>query len=359
MVGAQIIAPDAQFAREFAAQLRKQNSKNSVTLLAEYVEKQLAPSGGRPHRSLLLLFRGEDPYEKLVTTCGHMHSEKILKDIDSFTGESIRDTYADLITDGDSDKVQYFEPAVITPRNKEAADEDFRLFLRHIKGMDNIVQNYVAPDDVKIERTLVMIKPDNWEHPSSKPGTIIDIFARTGLRIVGIKVQRFSLNAALDFYGPVEGALKKKLAPKFGEKAKTFLEEKLNLRLSDEALEMLTKTVGTEYALDQFYQIVNYMSGTRPDRCPKGDEDKPGSVMCLVLIYEGESAIDKIRAVLGSTDPSKAASGTVRRDFGHDVMENTAHASDSPESYQREAGIVKVDENAMCGLIEEYLQHRA
>ena len=60
-----------------------------------------------------------------------------------------------------------------------------------------------SPDD---ERTLVIIKPDNWRHPSSRPGNIIDMLSRTGLRIVGCKVHRMSVNDALEFYGPVQGA---------------------------------------------------------------------------------------------------------------------------------------------------------
>ncbi|MCD6303984.1 MAG: nucleoside-diphosphate kinase, partial [Planctomycetes bacterium] len=58
------------------------------------------------------------------------------------------------------------------------------------------------------------------------------------------------------------------------------------------------------------------------------------------LLYEGPDAIRKIRTVLGSTDPSKAEPGTVRSDFGRDLMRNGAHASDSPENALRERRIV-------------------
>jgi hypothetical protein len=128
------------------------------------------------------------------------------------------------------------------------------------------------------------------------------------------------------------------------------------MALPDSVEQQLIDSVGVEYARDQFYQIINYMSGTRPDKCPKGDEDKPTQVKCLVLIYEGPNAVSKIRTVLGSTDPSKAADGTVRRDFGYDIMENTAHASDSAESFKREAGIVRIHENHMRDIIVDSLK---
>ncbi len=65
--------------------------------------------------------------------------------------------------------------------------------------------------------------------------------------------------------------------------------------------------------------------------------------------------MNKIREVLGPTDPTKAPGGTVRRDFGSNVMVNTAHASDSPENAQREMKIVKIVSNDFCNIIKNYL----
>jgi nucleoside diphosphate kinase len=340
---------------DFAANLRKQNSPYDITLLADYVEQNLAPSGGRKHRTLILLFQGEDPFTKLVEVCGHMHHEHT-NVADTLSGENIRDTYADLIySPEDPNKVTYFEPAVLTPRNQKDADEDFLLFSRFLKGQENIIKNVVYPEQLKIEQTLVIIKPDNWIHPSAKPGTIIDMFSRTGLRIIGIKVHRFSLAQALEFYGPVEDALQGKLAPIYGKKAREILEHELDITLDDAAEQSLTETVGTRYARDQFRRIIKYMSGTRPEECAPDDVNKPGKVMCLILFYEGENAIKKIRDVLGPTDPLKAPGGTVRREFGSNVMENTAHASDSPESVEREKGIVRIEENSLETIINGYL----
>ncbi|MDR3145087.1 MAG: nucleoside-diphosphate kinase [Treponema sp.] len=355
LVGAQMIAPDEAFAREYAMYLRRQNAPNDITLLSDYVEQNLAPSQGRRHRTLLLLFRGENPCGKLVDICGHLYSEHRLTDIDALKGESIRDTYADLISSPDNPaKPTYFEPAVITPRNQKDADEDLALFSRFLEGQENIIRNIRYPDPSQIEQTLVIIKPDNWSHPSSKPGTIIDMFSRTGLRIVGLKVHRFSLAEALEFYGPVEGALQEKLAPVYGKKARDILEREFGFTLSGEAEKALTASVGLEYARDQFRRIIKYMSGIKPEECA-ADCSKAGNVMCLILFYEGENAIRKIRDVLGPTDPLKAPSGTVRREFGSNVMENTAHASDSPESVKREQMIVRINENHLRDIINEYL----
>lgn len=357
LVGAQIIAPDEKFAHDYAEILRRQNTGSNITLLASYAEQNLAPSGGRRHRTLLLLFRGENPCGKLVTICGHLHSEHRLNDIETLPGETIRDTYADLIlSPEDPGTVTYFEPAVITPRTQEEADEDMALFAAFLEGQENIVQNIRHEEPAKIEQTLVIIKPDNWTQPSSKPGTIIDMFSRTGLRIIGIKVHCFSLAEALDFYGPVEQALQEKLAPVYGRKAREILEREMGLALDARAEAALTEQVGAVYAGDQFRRIIKYMSGMRPEDCPDGDMSKPGAVMCLILYYEGENAIQKIRDVLGPTDPLKAPGGTVRREFGSNVMENTAHASDSPESVARERGIVHINENGLREIIVEHLR---
>ncbi|MDR1059135.1 MAG: nucleoside-diphosphate kinase [Treponema sp.] len=359
-IGAQIIAPDEAFVREYAASLRSQDQQNlnsGAELLAGYVEKALGPSQGRRHRSLLLLFRGEDACRKLSDVCGAIFPEN--RSVESINGETIRDTYADLILDPeDPQRVIYFEPAVLTPRSQSLADENLRLFARFLKGQENIIDNMNYPDPAKIEKTLVIIKPDNWEYASSKPGAIIDMFSRTGLRIVGLKVFRFSLADALEFYGPVEAHLREKLAPLFGQKARETLEKEFNIALSPEAEKQISLSFGVEYAREQFRKIIEFMSGKRPDTCPQQDIHKPGDVMCMILVYEGENAVQLIRNVLGPTDPLKAPGGTIRREFGSNVMENTAHASDSGESYEREKEIVRINENDLEETLNAYFADR-
>jgi len=69
----------------------------------------------------------------------------------------------------------------------------------------------------------------------------------------------------------------------------------------------------------------------------------------LAIIFEGEDAIKSVRAIVGYTDPTKAEKGTIRGDLGSDSIEkankemrkveNLIHASDSPESSEREIAV--------------------
>ena len=56
----------------------------------------------------------------------------------------------------------------------------------------------------------------------------------------------------------------------------------------------------------------------------------------IACVFEGEDAIDKIREIMGATDPANAEAGTVRADFGLDIQRNATHASDSDESADQE-----------------------
>ena len=352
LVGARIFAPDAGFAELYSNSLKERAPQNQLVLLADYVKTYFSPSGGRPHRTLLLLFKGENPCDQLLNVCGHLYTQHV--EVDALVGETIRDTYSDLIFSGnDPNDVRYFEPAVLTPRHQQEANNDLKLFANFLEDRENLVQNVIYPDPKKIERTLVIIKPDNWKHNSSRPGTIIDMFSRTGLRIIGIKVHRFSLAQALDFYGPVEAILKKKLSAAFGEKAKEILENEFKFPLSPKLAKTIVSDFGTECARDQFHQIVEFMSGKKPNGQSREEMEKPGDIKCMILVYEGENAVSKIRDVLGPTDPLQAPEGTVRREFGSNIMINTAHASDSVKSYEREQKIVQINNNTIVSIIRE------
>jgi nucleoside diphosphate kinase len=354
LVGAQMFAPDAAFAKEYADTLRRRAPQNQLMLLADYVETKIGPSGGRPHRTLLLLFQGENPCEQLLTTCGHIYTQHV--EVDALAGETIRDTYADLIfAQDDPEKVTYFEPAVLTPRSQKEANEDLLFMANFLDGKRNIVQNIDYPEPEKMEQTLAIIKPDNWVFHSARPGTIMDMFSRTGLRIIGIKVHHFSLAEAMHFYGPVEAVLQEKLSPKFGKRAKELLEKEFQITLSEETSKILTMSFGVECARYEFAQLVQFMCGKKPGIYPPEDLNTAGDVKCMILIYEGENAIKKIRDALGSTNPNEASEGTVRREFGSSVMINTAHASDSTDSYLREKIIVRTEENSLSEIIREHI----
>ncbi|MGM0432010.1 MAG: nucleoside-diphosphate kinase [Spirochaetota bacterium] len=360
LVGARMFAPTAKFAADYSESVSytfEGDSDKGSRLLKEYILRSFAPSGGRKHRVLMLLFRGEDACRQLSEIAGPLYKEAV--ELDYITGETIRDTYADFVTDNeDPEKVIYYEPAVLTPRSSETVDKHLRLIRDFIKDEPTIIENMQYRHPEEIERTLVIIKPDNWRFASSRPGTIIDMFSRTGLRVISCKVQQMSLAQALEFYGPVKEVLEEKLSPGYGERAKRILEREFNANLSDEAQKALVESIGKELAVDQFYQILEFMTGYRPDTCPVDDLHAPGKVKSMVLIYEGNNAVNKIRDVLGPTDPTKAPGGTVRREFGQNVMVNTAHASDSVESAKREMQIVKIEENNCYQIIKEYLDNQ-
>jgi nucleoside-diphosphate kinase len=56
----------------------------------------------------------------------------------------------------------------------------------------------------------------------------------------------------------------------------------------------------------------------------------------FLMILEGDNAIERNREIMGATDPKKAAPGTIRADFAHNIDENAVHGSDAPETAAKE-----------------------
>lgn len=128
-----------------------------------------------------------------------------------------------------------------------------------------------------IEYTLSIIKPDATKR--NLTGTVNTYFEKAGLEIIAQKTL----------------SLTKKQAEKFYEehKARPF-----------------------------FSSLVDYMLS--------------GKV--VVQILKGEGAVAKNRETMGHTNPAEALPGTIRKDLGKNIEENTVHGSDSPESARREIG---------------------
>lgn len=59
----------------------------------------------------------------------------------------------------------------------------------------------------------------------------------------------------------------------------------------------------------------------------------------VLMILEGENAVEKVRKINGATNPDKAEEGTIRKLFAGSLTENSVHASDSPENFKREEEI--------------------
>lgn len=126
-----------------------------------------------------------------------------------------------------------------------------------------------------VERTLSIIKPDATRR--NLTGKINARFEENGLRIIAQRRMRLSRAQAEQFYAV--------------HKARPF-----------------------------FGSLVEFMTS--------------GPVVVQVL--EGENAIARNREIMGATDPSKAAPGTIRKDFAESIEANSVHGSDAPETAAQE-----------------------
>jgi nucleoside diphosphate kinase len=296
---------------------------------------------------MMMLFEGEDAVNRLERVTGNIRYT-------TASADTIRDTYGDLILD-ESGKVGYFEPAVLIAPAKEAIEPTLKLWAEYSDKDGGLIEAAVdMPEKGEIQKTLVLIKPDNFQFPSARPGNIIDLFSGSGLRIIGAKVYRMSVAEAQDFYGPVRHALREKLKGMVAERAASVLAQEFGFQITEDARAKLGDVMGPLYGDDQFYQIVKFMTGCWIPDCSAEDASRCGKHRSLALVYAGVNAVNKIRNILGPTDPSKAQPGQVRREFGQDIMVNAAHASDSPENAEREMKIVKVEKDDIKPLVKKY-----
>ena len=130
-----------------------------------------------------------------------------------------------------------------------------------------------------VERTLVLIKPDGVER--GLVGEVISRIERKGLKLVALELRVVELSVAQEHYA--------------------------------------------EHAGKGFYDsLLEFITG--------------GPLVGLVA--EGPRAIAAFRQLAGGTDPvEKAATGSIRGDFGLETQFNLVHGSDSPESAAREIGL--------------------
>ena len=126
-----------------------------------------------------------------------------------------------------------------------------------------------------MEKSLVLIKPDAVERNLS--GAIISRFESQGLKMVALKMLQMDKALAERHYDV--------------HKDKPF-----------------------------FAGLVKYIT----------------SGPIVAVAFEGESAVERIRKIMGATDPAKAEEGTIRKDFGLDVERNSTHGSDSVENAEKE-----------------------
>jgi nucleoside diphosphate kinase len=351
LAGLRMFAPSSALVKEYADTIvsaHDSHDRKIQELLRDYVLENLSPDPktGRRRRVMALLFRGDDAVRKVRAVVGNLSPDRR-------GGETIRDTYSDLILD-DKGAVRYFEPAVLAAPNDDEASRKLKIWARYSDSDGGVLENVIGygPHEAG-ERTLVLIKPDNFKFATGRPGNVIDFFSRTGLFIVGAKVLRMSTAQAMEFYGPVREFLRAKLKDGVSAKAKDILEKEFSFKISEADQKALGDILGPLQGDSQFDNIVRFMSGHAPGEIPESEWQNPGNQKCIALVYEGVGAVNKIRDVLGPTDPSKAPPGSIRREFGSTIMVNAAHASDSVANAQREFGIVKPGENNFKAVIEE------
>jgi nucleoside diphosphate kinase len=352
LAAVRMFAPSAELVKQYSQSVISKNDpqeRRVQELIYSYILQNLSPDPktGRRRRVMVLLFKGEDAVRKTRSVVGHISADRR-------TGETIRDTYGDLIID-ENNQVRYLEPAVLAAPTADEAESKLKLWTKYSDTDAGILENVIAykPGE-KPQRTLVLIKPENFRFASGRPGNVIDFFSRTGLFIVGIKLHLMSVAQAMEFYGPVREVLRTRLKDVFAAQAKAALEKEFNFKIPAEKEQQLGEILGPVFGDNQFENIVKFMSGHAPSEIPEAEWSKAGSEKCIALIYEGVEAVRKIRDVLGPTDPSKAPPGSIRREFGQTIMVNAAHASDSEENARREMGIVNVGQNNFRQVVESF-----
>ena len=324
---------------------RTDSTPHIDNLLAAYIRKEYAPKKetGRPHRALCLLFEGEDAIRKIWEVTGSVT-------LRWGGGQTVRETYGDYIAEDDG-TVSYFEPAVLVAPTRSFAIKTLGILLRHIED-SGIVNSHLG--DPGVERTLVMLKPDNFQRPSLRAGNIVDVLSSTGLHIVCVKKFSMTVAQAERFYGPVVDSLTAKF-PSFGTgRVAGAVSRELGFDVAPDAVRPLCEKIAPAFARNQFEDIVEFMTGFRPSAVPPEEKETRAGAECLGLIYEGENAVAKIRDILGATDPEKARPGSVRREFGTNIMVNAAHASDSPENAKREMAIIDIEGDNLSPIIKKY-----
>jgi len=351
-VAARMFGPRQELVEQYAAQVRAvadATGSETSRLIAEYVLHSYAPnpSTGRRRRVMLLLFEGEDAVRKIWEVTG----SATLK---LGSGQTVRDTYGDYIVD-EQNRVRYFEPAVLVAPTLERAASALRLWAKYAATDGGVMGAAVDVDQgQEVQKTLVLLKPDNFRFRSARPGNIIDLLSSSGLRIVAVKKLAMTVAQAEEFYAPVRAVLAEKFKGFGLTRAAGALSREFGFPVPEDALGSVCDSLGLLFAQAQFEEIVKFMTGCKPSECSPAEKETHGTEACLALVYDGVDAVRKIRTLLGPTDPSKASPGSVRREFGSDIMVNAAHASDSPANAEREMRIIRVEEDTIAPWVEKF-----
>jgi nucleoside diphosphate kinase len=357
LVGIHMYAPSDAWVDAYVDLLRRSDLEDPARdAFIAYVDEHLRRSNplGLSNRCMVLLFEGPNAFDHLLKDVVGKASMRV-------TGHTVRGTYGDFQRNADG-SVRYFEPAVICGPCKETAREELAFFARTAATDGGVVEDSVdfLPGAETFETQLVILKPENFEKRSRRPGYIIDVFSRTGLYIVGAKLLSMSAAQGEAFYAPLLEVFRTKLQFLIENTMREQLADAFDFDIPDAFYAQAKEALADLNARTEFAKIVHYMTGVDPRTLTSDQErHRPGPVRCLALLYRGPEAIERIRHMQGATNPDQAEEGTVRSDFGRDLMRNAAHASDSPENAQRERKIIGLWDTEprpdFQQVIEEYL----
>lgn len=339
LVGVRMMRPSDEFVDEYIRRLKSLNIERKLErALVDYIDQNLRRKNilGQPNRCLFLLFEGENAVEKIYNVVGELTTEA---ESEAIRG-TIRGTYCDFITTPDG-KVRYFEPAVLVPTNLNYAKNVLELFAE--LGFND---SGIYEECAEGETTMVILKPDNFFKHSVRPGNMIDMFAKTGLRVVGARMVRMSAAQGEQFYGFLREMFKRVLKDRVAQKIRQGTEGIFGFEITVDEYNAMAGLIAEKNAAYEFSQIVKYMTGVDPTTLSPEERTKPGKHPALALLYRGYSAVGKIRERLGESDPAKAAAGTIRSDFGQNILQNAAHASDSVQRAIYERKIIGLYDNA-------------
>src|SRR5437879_9457065 len=128
LAGARMFAPSEELVRKYSEATISANDpqdRRIQELIFHYIQQNLSPDPktGRRRRVMMLLFQGEDAVRKTRSVIGNISPERR-------GGETIRDTYGDLIID-ENGQVRYFEPAVLAAPTPDEAESKLKLWAHY------------------------------------------------------------------------------------------------------------------------------------------------------------------------------------------------------------------------------------
>src|SRR2546427_1573019 len=141
LAGARMFAPSSELVQKYSEAIISANDpqdRHIQELIYNYILQNLSPDPktGRRRRVMTFLFRGEDAVRKTRSVIGNITAERR-------GGETIRDTYGDLVID-ENDQVRYFEPAVLAAPTPEEAQSKLKLWASYSDQDGGILENVIA-----------------------------------------------------------------------------------------------------------------------------------------------------------------------------------------------------------------------